>query len=96
MRVVRYQAKPDRADANQQLVEAVFEELRAASPDGLRYLSIRLDDGTFIHVVETADSEKLTTLPAFKAFQSELRDRCAQRPLVCDAAVVGNYRMLGE
>ena len=29
--VVRYQAKPDRADENQQLIEAVFADLDASS-----------------------------------------------------------------
>jgi hypothetical protein len=96
MRVIRYQAKPGSADDNQRLVEAVFGELHAAAPDGFRYLSIRLDDGTFIHVVETGDSAKLTGLPAFQAFQSELGDRCQVKPLACGATVVGNYRMLGE
>ena len=33
--VVRYQAKPDRADENQKLIEAVFADLDArASPRG--------------------------------------------------------------
>ncbi len=96
MRVVRYQAKPDKADDNQRFVEAVFSELHAKSPEGLRYLSVRLDDGTFIHVVEVDDSGKLTGLPAFNAFQKELGDRCLQKPLACGATIVGNYRMIGD
>jgi hypothetical protein len=96
MRVVRYQAKPDKADDNQRLVEAVFRELHAASPKGLRYLSLRLDDGTFIHVVESEDSGKLTGLPAFGSFQKELGDRCLQKPLVCGATIIGDYRMIGD
>lgn len=32
--VVRYQAKPDRAEENQRLIEAVFAELDELEPDG--------------------------------------------------------------
>ena len=50
--VVRYQAKPERADENQQLIEAVFADLEARQPDGFTYKVFRLDDGvSFIHVV---------------------------------------------
>ena len=52
--VIRYKTKPDMADRNAELVAAVFAELKAAQPEGLRYMSLRLEDDTFIHVVETA------------------------------------------
>ena len=51
--VIRYRAKPDMADRNAELVAAVFAELKAVQPEGLRYMSLRLEDDTFIHVVET-------------------------------------------
>jgi hypothetical protein len=86
------------ADRNAELVAAVFAELKAAQPQGLRYLSLRLEDDTFIHVVETADDgdSPLPKLPAFAAFQSGIRERCVEPPLPKGATVVGNYRMLGE
>jgi hypothetical protein len=50
--VVRYQAKPERADENQTLVEKVFADLEARQPDGFTYKVFRLEDGvSFIHVV---------------------------------------------
>ena len=50
--VVRYEAKPERADENQRLIEAVFGELAEREPEGFTYKVFRLDDGvTFIHVV---------------------------------------------
>ena len=50
--VVRYQAKPDRADENQQLIEAVFADLAAREPQGFTYQVFRLEDGvSFVHVV---------------------------------------------
>ena len=96
--VIRYRTKPDMADRNAELVAAVFAELKAAQPEGLRYMSLRLEDDTFIHVVETADdgSSPLPKLPAFAAFQDGIRERCAEPPLAKGATVVGNYRMLEE
>jgi hypothetical protein len=97
--VIRYKAKPEMADRNAELVAAVFAELKAAQPEGLRYLSLRLEDDSFIHVVETAADEGASPLPklaAFTAFQSGIRERCAEPPVAKGATVVGNYRMLGE
>ena len=97
--VIRYRTKPDMADRNAELVAAVFAELKAAQPEGLRYVSLRLEDDTFIHFVETAaddGSSPLPKLPAFAAFQSGIRERCVEPPLPTGATVVGNYRMLGE
>ncbi len=52
--LIRYRTKPELADQNAALIAAVFAELKAAKPEGVRYLSLRLDDGTFVHFVETA------------------------------------------
>jgi hypothetical protein len=85
------------ADRNAELVSAVFAELKALGPDGVRYLSLRLEDDTFIHFVETAADDGSSALPklaAFQAFQSGIRERCAEPPLVRGVAIVGNYRML--
>lgn len=98
-RLIRYRTRPDASDANAALIAAVFAELEAAKPDGLRYLSLRLDDDTFIHVVETSTDDgggALPKLASFQAFQSGIRDRCAEPAQVRQATVVGNYRMLRE
>jgi hypothetical protein len=86
------------ADANAELIAGVFAELKAAKPDGVRYLSLRLDDDTFVHFVETeADAgNALPGLAAFKAFQSGIRERCIEPPLPGAVTIVGNYRMLAE
>ena len=98
-RLIRYRTKPEVADKNAELIAAVFAELETAKPDGIGYLSLRLEDDTFIHIVETTTehgSSALTKLGAFQAFQSGVRDRCAEPPVVRGATVVGNYRMLDE
>ncbi len=93
--VVRYQTRPEAADENARLIEAVFRELDQRAPEGLRYLVLRLADGGFVHVVEQADgAPALTSLEAFKAFSAGVRDRATTPPAAVDAEIVGNYRML--
>jgi hypothetical protein len=97
--LIRYKTKPEMADKNAELIAGVFAELKTARPDGVRYLSLRLDDNSFIHLVETEacdGSSAIPNLAAFKAFQSGIRERCAEPPQVGGVTVVGNYRMLGE
>ena len=95
--LIRYKTKPDAADRNAGLIARVFEELKATKPDGVRYLSLWLDDDTFVHLVETEDgATPLPALDAFKAFQSGIRERCVEPPLAGNATIVGNYRMLSE
>ena len=97
--VIRYRTKPEMADRNVELIAAVFAELKAAQPKGLRYMSLRLEDDTFIHFVESAADDGSSVLPklaAFQAFQNGIRERCAEPPVPQGATVVGNYHMLGE
>ena len=94
--LVRYRTKPDRGDENQALVEAVFAELAESEPDGLRYATLRLEDGvSFVHVafIETDDgSNPLADTAAFAAFQADIADRCDEPPAPSPATVVGSYR----
>ena len=95
--LIRYKTKPEMADKNAELIERVFEELKAARLEGVRYLSLRLDDDTFVHFVEAEEgSTPLPSLDAFKAFQSGIRERCVEPPLAGSVTIVGNYRMLSE
>src|SRR3954471_7593036 len=67
--LVRYAAKPDRADENEALARAVHAELRAMTPTGLAYLLFR-NNAEFVHLFVNAredDAEALTSLPAFQA-----------------------------
>ena len=44
------------ANKNAELIAGVFEELKAAQLD-VRYLSLRLDDDTFVHLVEAESGD---------------------------------------
>ncbi len=97
--LIRYKTKPDMADKNAELIAGVFAELKATKPDGVRYLSLRLDDDSFIHLVETEADDGASVIPglaAFKAFQSGIRERCLEPPQLGGVRIVGNYRMLDE
>jgi len=94
--VVRYQAKADRADENQRLIEAVFAQLEEQQPHGFTYKVFRLEDGvSFVHVVIEHDVENpdsLQAVPAFQSFVAGVTDRCDVAPVAMGATVVGGYR----
>jgi hypothetical protein len=97
--VVRYKTKPEQAEENARLIEKVFQELRTKAPDGVRYLALKLSDGTFVHLatVDTEDGvSPIPKLEAFQPFQNGIKERCVEPPQSSDATIVGNYRMLGE
>ncbi len=92
--MVRYKTSKEHADANEALVKAVFNELRARAPGGLRYATYRLEDGvSFMHIatVEKVNDNPLVSLPAFKAFQKELGERCVEPPVVTELPPVDSY-----
>jgi len=91
--VVRYRTRPDAADENARLVEAVFTALTEIGPADFRYTTYRLADaGTFVHVARFAGTDNpLARLPAFAEFQRELPQRCVEPPAPSEATVVGSY-----
>ena len=92
--LVRYKTSAAEAANNETLVHAVFDALRASSPRGVRYATYRLADGvTFIHIatVDAAGEGTLTTLPAFKAFQERLKERCVEPPVLTELSPVDSY-----
>jgi hypothetical protein len=92
--IVRYKVKPGRAEENEALVRAVYEELRDVAPAGLRYATFRLEDGvSFVHVSATdGESNPLSEVSAFRRFQENIRERCDEPPVVTQLHEVGSYR----
>jgi len=94
--VVRYRPTPERANENQSLVEAVFAELAESDPGGVRYATLRLADGTFVHIADVeADPNPLGSIDAFAEFQRDIVDRCeeGEGPNPQPATLIGNYRL---
>lgn len=98
--MVRYKVKPDRVAENEELVRAVYEELKRTDPAGLRYATFRLDDGvTFVHLAsnETDDGRSpLTDVEAFKRFQEHIEDRVEEGPVVTEMSHIGSFRLLED
>lgn len=96
-KLVRYKVKQDRAAENEQLIRYVFEELKSASPEGIRYTSFKLEDGvSFVHLasIETDSGDNpLIEIEAFNAFTSDIKDRCEEPPVVEVLEEVGAYRL---
>ena len=93
--VVRYRVRPDRVEENERLVRAVYEELAAVQPEGLRYATVTLDDGvTFVHVAVHETENPLPELASFRAFTEGVAERCDEPPVVSTAELVGSYRLL--
>jgi hypothetical protein len=94
--VVRYETRPEAADDNQRLIEAVFDQLAADDPGGLRYAVFRLADGlTFVHVAMVeGEADPLPRLSAFAEFQRGHRDRVVGPPVSAEASLLGAYRFL--
>jgi hypothetical protein len=98
--LVRYKVKPDRAAENEELVRAVYDELRRTEPAGLRYATFVLDDGvSFVHLasIETEDGRSpLSEVEAFRRFQANIGDRCDEAPVASEAREIGAYRLFGD
>ena len=95
--IVRYKTHPEHAEENAALVRAVYAELRETKPSGFHYATFRMADGvTFVHfAVRDGEENPLLAVPAFKEFQRNLKERCAEPPVVSDLTRVGSYDWLG-
>ena len=80
--LIRYRTTPESADENQRLVERVYQELATSDPGGIRYGTLRLEDGvTFIHIFMTDSdegSDALSTSAAFAVASGLLGHRSRQ------------------
>jgi hypothetical protein len=95
--MVRYKVRPDRADENVALVQAVYEQLARERPEGLHYATFRLPDGvSFMHVVIETDQPGriLGEIAAFKAFQADIESRCEEPPVATEITLVGSYAVV--
>jgi|ERR1700722_2794430 hypothetical protein len=95
--LIRYRTRPEQAAANEELIRAVYEELRQTQPDGLSYATFRLaDQVTFLHLARTAQTPSpLLAVRAFGEFQAGIADRCEELPAREQLTTIGSYRLFG-
>ncbi len=91
--IIRYRTRPDAAEENSRLVEAVFDALAELKPRDFCYSTYRLADGvSFVHIARLDGAENpLATLPAFDEFRRDVAQRCVEQPAPSEATVVGSY-----
>jgi len=92
--MVRYKVLTGRADENEALVRAVYEQLGRERPEGLHYATFRLPDGvSFMHIVfETDDPGSiLGKVEAFDTFSTNIEDRCEEPPVATGLTLIGSY-----
>ena len=92
--IVQYKVHPASVEENERLIRAVYSQLHETKPDGFRYTTSKLDDGqTFVHfaILDEGATNPLATLPAFKDFQSGIKDRCVEPPIARNGAPVGSF-----
>jgi hypothetical protein len=97
--MVRYKVKPDQTAKNEELVRAVYDELRRTEFEGLRYATFKLDDDvSFVHIaVETGDGQgSLADVGAFKEFTKDIGERCEVPPVATALREVGSFRFFGD
>jgi hypothetical protein len=98
--MVRYKVKPERATENEELVRAVYDELRRTEPAGLHYATFQLDDGvSFVHIasIDAEDGENpLSQVEAFKEFQKGVGERCDEAPVSSPLREIGSFRFFGD
>lgn len=94
--MIRYKVKPERAQENEQLIRAVYEELARTAPAGLRYATFVLEDGvSFVHVASSETDggpSPLREVKAFQEFQKGVAERCAEPPVSSELREIGSFR----
>ena len=98
--LVRYKVKPERVKENEELVRAVYDELRYTQPAGLRYATFKQDDGvSFVHLAVTESDRgdsPLSRVKAFQEFQKNIDDRTDEAPVVTEIEQIGAYRLVAD
>ncbi len=97
--VVRYRPTAEMADTNESLVRDVFEELHELDPGPIKYATLRLADGTFLHIADVdQEANPLNDSEAFARFQEGIAARCepGEGPNPQPASIVGSYGLFTE
>ena len=90
--IVRYRVKPDQAARNEELVRAVYAELRETRPEGISYETYVLEDGvTFVHSAREENGSALGDVAAFAEFRRDLAGRLESPAEALGAKEVGSY-----
>jgi hypothetical protein len=93
--MVRAKIKADSIDEIEAQGRKLFSEIEQAQPQGLRYATCRLPDGTYLNFLEIEDGadNPLLALPAAREFQEKLNSWLAEPATSQQLTVLGSYRL---
>ena len=89
--LIRYTVRPDRLDEHRRLLQAVFDELAATRPPGLRYTSYADGESGFVDVVAVEQGGRFSQLESWTAFRGGLDERCTEPPDIRELTVAHAY-----
>jgi hypothetical protein len=96
---VRAQLKPERVEEAEAAVKRMFAAIEREGLEGIRYASIRLQDGvTFLALLEVEDGVEnpLLGLPEAREFYDRLPELYSGQPEVGPGTVIGSYRLFSD
>src|SRR6476620_5858225 len=94
--MIRAKVLPERTVDLEAAAKQLFAALHDAQPQGLRYGSSRLADGTTYLIlleIEEGFENPLPAIPEFQEFQSVLRGLFAEPAVSEPLTVIGSYRL---
>lgn len=92
--IVRYKVRPEHLQTHEALIRDVFAALATNHPPGFHYQVVKLSDGlSFQHLAAIAEGvpHPLRELPAFRAFQEGIAQRCETAPATEEVSEIGFY-----
>jgi hypothetical protein len=94
--MIRYKVRRDQLERELELLRAVYEELDATRPNGLRYATFQLDDEvSFVEFAEADGPGQFSKLDSFRAYRATLDERCDEAPVVTELNPVGSFPSAG-
>jgi hypothetical protein len=91
--MIRYKIRSEYLEEHLDLLGAVYRELHARRPDGLRWATFREDDGvSFVDVASGAGGGRLSSLTTWAAYRGTLDARCEEPPALTELHEVEAYR----
>jgi hypothetical protein len=96
---VRAKVKEEHVAEAEAAVQRMFAAIEREGLEGIRYASIRLEDGvTFLALLEIEDGAEnpLPSLPEAQEFYASLPGWYAEPPEVGPGTVIGTYRLFSE
>jgi hypothetical protein len=96
---VRAKLKEEHIADAEAAAKRMFAAIERERPEGIRYASVKLDDGlTFLALLEVEDGVEnpLPGLPEAQEFYDSLPGWYAEQPDVGPGTVVGSYRLFSD